>query len=260
MTKKIFMIGIIAMIGIGLLIFVSFYMNKIRILRSKNYVLIKYDNADGLRKNDEVRFRGIKCGFVEDIILSNDFVLVKIWLKSDILVKDSTTADIADFGILGGTKYIMLQPQGNAFYNYPEDTLAGNRKDFNIAQIGSILSDIKLIIERAIPDEGKIDAITDTIFSALNKINKMVVSNDKDIANAVNDISYSANKIKYVVDSLYPAVITIKKEVDDFSNGNGSVKRILREDTVYVRLNESLLKLNELLEQLKKNKVIKGCL
>lgn len=260
MMKKSLTIGIVVMLGLAILIFVSFYMNKIRIAQSNNYVLVKFDSADGLKVNDEVRFRGVKCGMVDAIILTNDFVLVRLWLDKKIRVKDKSFVALQDFGILGGTKYIFLQPEGENLYSYPSDTLVGEKYDFNIAQIGIILQDIKKIVENAVPEKGKIDAITDTLYSALNKINLMVVKNDVDVRRAVNDIAYASNKVKMVIDSLYPAINSIKKEVDIFSEGSGSVKRILREDTVYLRLNKSLLQLNELLDEMKKNKLIKGCL
>ena len=258
--KKTFTIGFVVLLGLFILIFVSFYMNKLRIAQSDNYVLVKFDAADGLKVNDEVRFRGVKCGMVDAIELHDDFVMVRLWLDKKVTAKDKSFVALQDYGIIGGTKYIFLQPEGENVYRYPEDTLIGERYDFNIAQIGIILQDIKKIVENSIPEKGKIDAITDTLYSALNKINQLVLKNDMDIRTAVNDIAYASNKVKMVVDSLYPAVNLIKKEIDVFSEGSGTVKRILREDTVYVRLNRSLEQLNELLEEMKRNKLIKGCL
>ncbi|MDD3803553.1 MAG: MlaD family protein [bacterium] len=260
MKVKALTIGIVVILGLFILIFVSFYMNKIRIAQSDNYILVKFESVDGLRTNDEVRFRGVKCGMVDEIHLANDFVVVKLWMDKKIKVLDKSFVSLQDYGIIGGTKYIFLQPDGEREYLFPSDTLIGVRHDFNLAQIGIILQDIKKIAENSIPEKGKIDAITDTIYSALNKINKLVEKNDTDIRTAVQDIAYASDKVRLLVDSLYPAVNLIKKEIDMFSEGSGAVKRILREDTVYIQLNKSLRQLNDILDDMKKNKLIKGCM
>jgi len=259
-NKKALTIGIVVLLGLSILIFVSFYMNRIRIAQSDNYVYVKFESVDGLRVNDEVRFRGVKCGMVDEIHLMKDFVLVKLWMDKKVTVLDRSFVSLQDYGIIGGTKYIFLQPEGENPYIFPKDTLLGVRYDFNLAQIGIILQDIKRIVERSMPEKGKIDAITDTIYSALNKINQIVVKNDTDIRKAVNDIAYASDKVRMIVDSLYPAMNIVKNEIDIFSEGSGTVKRILREDTVYTQLNKSLRQLNEILDDMKRNKLIKGCL
>ncbi|MGE3062825.1 MAG: MlaD family protein, partial [bacterium] len=252
MKMKAFTIGIVVISGLSILIFVSFYMNKIRIAQSDNYVLVKFESVDGLKTNDEVRFRGVKCGMVEQITLKNDFVLVKLWMNKKVKVLNNSFVSLQDFGIIGGTKYIFLQPLGEADYNYPSDTLIGVRYDFNIAQLGIMLQEIKKIVENSMPEKGKINAITDTIYSALNKINQIVDKNDTDIRTAVKDIAHASDKVRLLVDSLYPAVNLVKKEIDVFSEGSGTVKRILREDTVYMQLNKSLRQLNEILDDMKR--------
>jgi len=260
MTKKVFTIGIVVLLGITIFIFILFYMNQIRMAQSGNYVLVKFNSTDGLKVNDEVRFRGVKCGMVDAIVLTDDFVLVRLWFDKRVKVPDKSFIALKDCGIIGGTKYIFLQPAGDSLYRYPKDTLIGEKHDFDIDQVGTILRDIKEVIEKSIPEKEKIDAITDTIFSALNKINSILLQNDAEIGRTVSDITYASNKVKMIVDSLYPAINLIKKEIEEFSGGSGSVKRILREDTVYVKLNKSLEQLNELLDKMKKNKLIKGCL
>ncbi|HAF08346.1 MAG: Mce related protein [candidate division TA06 bacterium 32_111] len=258
--RKVFIIGLIVFIGVSIVIFLSFFMNRVRFFTDNNYVLVKFSHADGVKVNDEVRYRGVKCGTVVDVLLKRDFVLLKLWLKKDFTVGKNSLVAIQDLGIIGGTKYIFIQPSDDTLYRYPYDTLVGINRDFNISEIGIMVSDIREMVFNAIPSKERVDEIVDTLFSALKKINDIVEKNDKDISSIVTQLSYSSDKITTIVDSLYPAMLSLKKEIEIFSEGNGSVKRILREDTVYIRLNESLRKLNRILDQLEKNKIIKGCL
>lgn len=258
--KKVFVIGLIIFIGISILIFLSFFMNKVRFFTDNNYVLVKFSHADGVKTNDEVRYRGVKCGTVVDVVLKRDFVVLKLWLKKDFNVGKNSFIAIQDLGIIGGTKYIFIQPSDDTLYRYPYDTLIGVNRDFNISEIGIIISDIREMVFNAIPSKERVNEIVDTLFSALKKINDIVEKNDKDINSIVTKLSYSSDKVSMIIDSIYPAMLSLKKEIEMFTEGSGSVKRILREDTVYIRLNESLKKLNRILDIIEKNKIIKGCL
>lgn len=258
--SKIFWVGLVVFLGISILIFLSFFMNKFRFFTDNNYVLVKFTHADGVKVNDEVRYRGVKCGTVVDVILKKDFVVLKLWLKKDFKVGKNTLVAIQDLGIIGGTKYIFIQPFDDLSYSYPNDTLSGVNRDFNISQIGVMVSDIKDMVYNMIPSKDRVDEIVDTTFSALKKMNDIVKKNDNDIKEIVNQLSYSSNKISSVIDSIYPSLISLKKEIDIFVEGNGSVKKILRDDTIYIRLNESLKKINSILDNLEKNRLIRGCL
>lgn len=258
--SKIFWVGLVVFLGISILIFLSFFMNKFRLFTDNNYVLVKFTHADGVKVNDEVRYRGVKCGSVVDVTLKKDFVVLKLWLKKDFKVGKNTLVAIQDLGIIGGTKYIFIQPFDDLSYSYPAETLSGVNRDFNISQIGVMVSDIKDMVYNMIPSKERVDKIVDTTFSALKKINDIVEKNDNDIKDIVNKLSYSSNKISSVIDSIYPSLISLKKEIDIFLEGNGSVKKILRDDTIYIRLNESLKKINNILDNLGKNRLIRGCL
>jgi len=62
------------------------------------------------------------------------------------------------------------------------------------------------------------------------------------------------------VDTLYPALENINRQIDSYDKSNGTVKRLLNDDSSYIKLNRSIDKLELLLDEMRKNKLIKGCL
>ena len=260
MKKEIFWTGIIVLAGVLILLFISFYMNKIRISTSKNYVYAVIDNADGVNLHDQVRIRGVKCGYVEKIQIVNDFVVLKLWLNGQAKVTKDSYVGIHDLAIIGGSKYLMVYPGKGDPYEFPKDTIVAKRYDVSFAALGMILDEIRNMVSVVVPEGKKITGIIDSLTKSINGINRIIADNESTVKKTISDISYISENLKITVDSLYPALENINRQIDSYDKSNGTVKRLLNEDSSYIKLNRSIDKLELLLDEMRKNKLIKGCL
>lgn len=260
MKKEFFTTGIIVTMGILIIIFVSFYMNKIRISASRNYVYAVIDNADGVNLHDQVRVRGVRCGYVDRIQLCDDKVVLKIWLDSRVKVTKDTYAGIHDLAIIGGSKYLMLYPGTGGPYRFPEDTIEARRYDVSFASLGMVLEEIKNAVDAALPDAGVMSDAFDSLYSAVRGINRMISENEKPLANTIENLSEASMSIKTFMDSVYPALESVKRQMDSYEKSNSTVKRLLQEDSSYIKLNRDLDKLEKLIDEMRKNRLVKGCL
>ncbi len=258
--SKAFIVGIVVTIGFIILIFVSFYMNKVKIALSNNYVYVKIKNADGLLKNDEVRLRGVKCGYVREIKLIDDYVLLKLWFENDIKITKNSQIGLHDLALIGGTKYLMLYPAPGEAYKFPNDTLNAINYSLNMSKFLVLFEDFKTRLEALLPDSTSIQDIVDTIQLALSNINTLIENTDKDIHNIMVNVDTISMNVNEMVDTLTTVVYELKEEIDVYKKQDNSLKSFVSSDSLYINLQNSLDELNRLLKQLNRNKVIKGCL
>lgn len=260
MRKQTFVIGLIVIIGLAILVFVSFYMNRIRISLDSAYVYVKFENADGLKVKDEIRVRGIKCGFVSKIELTDDFVCARLTVSKKIHIPDNSIVGIHDLAVIGGSKYLMLYPGDGPVYRFPEDTLYGTNYDFNFAKIAIIMDDLKTAVENVIPDKDALAELLDSIQSGIDNVNQLIVNTDRAMIEVTGNVDKTVNSIGTATDTLATVISGIKESIDEYRNNENTLKNILTSDSLSMKLDRNLMLLEEVLEQLKRNRMVKGCL
>lgn len=260
MRKHSIFIGIIVITGAAILIFISFYMNRIRISLDSKYVFVKFENADGLKVKDEVRIRGIKCGFVSNVDLTDDFVCARLTVKKKISIPDNTVVGIHDLAVIGGSKYLMLYPGDGASYNYPQDTLSGQNFDFNFAKIAIIMNDMKTAIENVIPDKESMTELLDSVQASVDNINKLVVNTDKSLKGLTANTGKAIETIGSTTDTLAVIINDIRESMNEYRANDNSLKSMITSDSLHMRLDRNLILLEEILNELRKNRLVKGCL
>ncbi len=108
--KKIIRIGIFTAIGIGLIIWFSVYVNDHPYwYRSCNKVPIHVDDATGLRRKSPVKTLGLEIGFINEVKLDGDKVLINVCVTAPVRLTADTRAYIRTTGFLGD-KFLELKP------------------------------------------------------------------------------------------------------------------------------------------------------
>ncbi len=260
MNNKAFYIGFIVLFSIAAIFTVSVFMNKIRIGKNTNYINIKFDNVNGLRSDDEVRIRGVKCGRVDGIKLYSDFVLVKLQLNNNVKLSNSAYAGIHDYAVIGGTKYIMIYPVIGEPYNYKSDTLMGESYDFSIASMSILLKDMKDILIETIPSGESIQAIVDSLSRTITGINELIDVSGENVVNIAENLNQAGWSVNALLDTLSVSANIIKEELEIYRNENNSIKSLSTSDSMYIKLMNSIEELDKLIKDMSSNKLLKGCM
>lgn len=197
-------LGIFITAGMAFLILMLYLIGKNKHLLGKGFILCaRFENIQGLKKGNNVRFAGIDAGTVEEITVINDTLIeVKMRLEANMkgVIKSNATATIGTDGLVGNKIINIASPHQQAepasenallISRKPADTdemlQTLGRTNENIYHISSKLKSITTGIDTSV----LIDALLkDTIL--VRELDKGVSSFSK----TMKDIHQVAQKIK----------------------------------------------------------------
>lgn len=103
-------VGIFGLVGLGLLGALTVYVNdRPYWWKGCQHVQITVEDATGLKSKSPVRSLGLEIGYLEDIQLSGEEVMLKICVTAPVEVTETTRAYLRGEGFLGD-KFVELKP------------------------------------------------------------------------------------------------------------------------------------------------------
>lgn len=287
--------GIIAIFTIVVLIYGINYLKGLNILDKNRIFHAKYDNIDGLLKGSVISLNGFNVGIVSNISLQSDnSLLVSVKINEDFDVPTNSILKISNQDLMG-TKGISVI-LGNS------DLLAKNN-DTLIAEIENSLQDEvnKQILPLKNKAEGlisSVDSLMVIFTSVLNtdarknlassfknldetfilmsesmkELNKLVVTNEKNISNSIKNFeSITGNisennesienilkKMSSISDSVSSKDIgDIIKNLNNITNkisvGQGNLGLLNSDDQLYRNIEKTTNDISILVEEIKKD-------
>ena len=287
--------GIIAIFTIVVLIYGINYLKGLNILDKNRIFHAKYDNIDGLLKGSVISLNGFNVGIVNNISLQSDnALLVSVKINEDFDVPANSILKISNQDLMG-TKGISVI-LGNS------DLLAKNN-DTLIAEIENSLQDEvnKQILPLKNKAEGlisSVDSLMVIFTSVLNtdarknlassfknldetfvlmsesmkELNKLVVTNEKNISNSIKNFeSITGNisnnnesienilkKMSSISDSVSSKDIgDIIKNLNNITNkisvGQGNLGLLNSDDQLYRNIEKTTNDISILVEEIKKD-------
>ena len=287
--------GIIAIFTIIVLIYGINYLKGLNILDKNRIFHAKYDNIDGLLKGSVISLNGFNVGIVSNISLQSDnALLVSVKINEDFDVPANSILKISNQDLMG-TKGISII-LGNS------DLLAKNN-DTLIAEIENSLQDEvnKQILPLKNKAEGLISSVDSLMLiftSVLNtdarknlassfknldetfilmsesmkELNKLVVTNEKNISNSIKNFeSITGNisnnnesienilkKLSSISDSVSSKDIgDIIKNLNNITNkisaGQGNLGLLNSDDQLYRNIEKTTNDISILVEEIKKD-------
>jgi len=261
------------------------YLKGIDFFSDNNKFYIIYENVNGLNVSNPVMVNGFSVGRVSDINLNqsnNNEVIVELDIDGDVVLGDSATATLnSDFL---GNKSILLSTGDINKPLEPGDTLIAIL-DKGIAELlaesaqpvannlESTIKKINAILDNLSGNSGKINRIMDRLEKTSVMLNATIAETKENLGKVtttftevganVNGTLSRANPVlenmKVFTDSLKSlemeqtleqARITLDKlgtAVDKFSENQGTLGKLMNDDSLYVNLNNAAKSLDELL-------------
>jgi phospholipid/cholesterol/gamma-HCH transport system substrate-binding protein len=108
-VSKEFKIGVIAVASAFIFYYGFNYLKGIDFFSSTSGYFVLYNNVDGLAKSNPVIINGLTVGKVSNIKLlqKTQNILVELQIEEDIILGDSTVAELADTDLLGSKAVIL---------------------------------------------------------------------------------------------------------------------------------------------------------
>ena len=284
MRAKEFKIGLIALAA-GLTLYFGFsYLKGRDFLNNETSYYVVYPNVDGLTKSNPVVINGLTVGKVRNIQLLQDYnnqVIVELAINSEIILGDSTIAELSNADLLG-SKAIVLKIGSIGIPLGPNDTLIA-LMDRGLAEyldnVQPITDNLNVTIRRIneilLGLQGSGEKITSTITEleiTLKGINGLLNENKEGFAlvinstnevlsnvnNKINDLGPIFKKAEGVMDSLNNLDLSgtlievqnlmkaLNSTVSAINQGQGTMGQLMVNDSLYNNLNQLLLDLDKL--------------
>lgn len=283
-------VGITTIISLAVFIWIMAWAKNFLVTTNDIVITIYFENVSGLEVDDEVTVRGLRMGFVKDIMLDKNIILVKISIDSHLDLRKDAEFWLVSVDLMGDKK-IEIYP-GNSNEKLDLSLIHTGRFQPDLSSmmetIGAIKNDLFTIVDdikvslRAInsyltDDQVKTDFKTtlSNLHSLTNKLDVMLTENKENVSKIMENTSVLSEEARSFFDqnkdnlsssikNLNSVLAKSDSLMDQFNYFVSETKykknnlgKLLYDDSLMVSLTESITKLKDisklLLQQLQKD-------
>lgn len=250
-------VGIGVTAGIALLIFGYLWLTQFKIQRNKYFYKVKLTEAAWLNKGDPVTILGIPKGRIQDIKLYSDSVIAIIWIE-DYKLRGGAVARVESRGIIGQMRMSLTLGKGDTIPQW--STIPGmTEKD-----IGKVISNIGQFVART-------DSFLVVARDILTSLQRVLVGTQSELGmtlketrnalttlqSSIHDLISLVNREVVQIDTTIGTIESAITKTDSLLGilikGEGTVGKLIQDETLYYQVDSSLKALNELLRDIKAN-------
>jgi phospholipid/cholesterol/gamma-HCH transport system substrate-binding protein len=250
-----FKVGILVLIGILILFYMSFRIGKFGVFRETGYdITVLLDSANGLDTKSPVQIAGVEVGKIKSITLDGFKAMTTLTIKKGVRIPVDSKVVIKTQGVLG-EKYIEIIPgketQMLASGESIKEVLSTANLDeifdnINVAakNFGETMGDFKGLIG---------DTEKENIKKSLANINRLADS----AARLMSEVEEGKGTLGLLVkdDTLYKdakdTMASLKSISSDIEQGKGTLGKLAKDDTIYNEAKETISNIKEITEGIK---------
>jgi len=248
------------------------------VFSNKRFFYAVYDNVNGLTRSRPVTINGFKVGQVSNIAFNpteNGNLIVEIALEEDISFSNNAVLEIYDADIMG-KKAVQLKLLDGSQIAISGDTLKGEIATGLTSEVSEQFGSVKIGLDQLIISFNKVLKEVNDLSNTANRIllsNEQRVSSSiqsidliaaeitnqtKHINNIITNMSQFSNDINSIdILSFSDKMITISNELEalllKINEGQGSVSKLLNQDTIYQELSQTIQSMNGLINDIQEN-------
>ena len=282
--SKEFRIGLIALVA-GVLLYYGFnYLKGTNVLSKTNRFYVVYDHINGLAPGSPVNIKGVQVGRVNDLIFNQkgQSIIVALDIQGDIVLGDSTIAELSSAGFLGGELIILLEKEINGKFQ-SGDTLIPkfdrglaalldkaepltDNIQITVRKINQVLTGMEGLGDTLKVSFSKmnelISSVTQTLndnktqidssFSAINALTRQLSEDLAPLKPMLEDMaalsdSLSSADFKATITSTNSLLENLDSTLDSLKNEQGTIGKLMANDSLYNNLNQTMVDLDKLL-------------
>lgn len=281
-------VGLTVLIGILFFIWILGWAKNFSLQSNEQIIKVNFGNVSGLEIGDQVTVNGLKKGYVKEMKVEPNKVIIDLSIDKDIKLKEDATFAISMLDLMGGKKVEVFP--GVSEKSFDETKIAEGRFYADIPSVMSlfgsvqddlvtVLQDVKISLHsmnKYLTDEqlntnvrnsisnlseltkklniiltenrDDIKALTTNAVELTKKSNEMISSNKEN----VEDLLKNLKSVFQKSDTLLSDLNSITKET---MNKQNNIGKLLYDESVITDLKQTLKQVNELtsilIEQLK---------
>jgi len=286
-----FKVGLIGILGLITLYLGSNFLKGYDFFSSTKTYYVVYDNVDGLIISNPVILNGYSIGRVSEIDILQEYnnqILVTLDINNDLVIGDTSLATLSSNDVLG-SKAIILSI-GNIDNPLKEGDTIRADVDRGLTELiesaGPITDNLSVTISRLndllLSLQGSGDLISKTLNNfnnVLNSTNSLINDNESNLTSTVDNLEDLTNNLNSKIEKIDPLLSSIQNTFDDLNkikfektfnqidkllssmnnvfddieNGEGTLSKLLKEDSLYNNLNKTAYDLDKLLNHINEN-------
>lgn len=235
-------VGVTVVLGIIIFLWILGWAKNFQLYSTDVSLNVNFSNVAGLEIGDQVTVNGVRKGYVQDMKISDNSVLVKLSLNEDVLLSEDAVFSLNMLDLMGGKKIEIFQGISDKKLDI---TKTHNGKFVSgipevMAVLGSVQDDLLIMIQ--------------DIKITLSSINEYLVDDNlqSNVKNSMSNLSTLSKKLNLMVDENREGVKQITQNTIELTNDAKVLLSQNKEDITLTlkKSKEVLAKTNDLLETL----------
>ncbi len=272
-------VGITVVFGLIILLWIFGWAKNFSLSSNSFIIKVKFDNVSGLEVGDQVTVNGMRKGFVQDMKVGANNVLVELSIEKDIVLKEDATFAVSMLDLMGGKKVEVFPgkstidfdktkiAQGTFYSDIPSAmSLFGSVQD----DLVTVLKDVKISLSslnKIVSDDKFNDDLKKSLSNLVlltDKINSMLNENRNEIktltANAVelsertnelltdnaDNINILFSDLKSLVKKSDELLTDLNTLTSETINQQNNIGKLLYDKEIFKKLNTTLERVDEL--------------
>ena len=272
--------AILVLSGIILFIIGFSYLKSNDVFVADRIFYAVYDDVEGVSKGTPVTISGFNVGSVQDIKFykNTSQLLLKFRVENDFTFSDQSIAQIYETGLIGG-KALSVVPKYGQRLAKSGDTLQSSiapgltelvndkltplqeKIESMVVSADSVLIGLNSVLnnEAKFEIQSSIKNFSSTVADLKNSagtLDELLNTNKSQINNIISNVNQTSNELSdlsIVVKNLSQSSKSIDKIVNEISNGNGSLNKLIFDDELINSLDAASSNINLLLKDLRLN-------
>ena len=272
--------AILVLSGIILFIIGFSYLKSNDVFVSDRVFYAVYDDVEGVSKGTPVTISGFNVGSVQDIKFykNTSKLLLKFRVENDFTFSKNSIAQIYETGLIGGKALSVIPKYGEQLAKNG-DTLKSSiapgltelvndklsplqeKIESMVVSADSVLLSLNSVLnnEAKLEIQSSITNFSSTVAdlkSSASTLDNMLNTNKNQINNIISNVNETSNELSnlsIVVDNLTQSSNSIEKIVNEISNGDGSLNKLIFEDDLINSLDAASKNINLLIKDLRLN-------
>lgn len=282
----------ILVIGASLVIILGYnFLKGTSLFKEEREFYVKYNNVEGLMPEASVTVNGLQIGKVKQIFISEDTRDITVSFiidKRGFEIPKTSEVLLYNPGLIGGKALAVIPDYNNPTMAKAGDTLTGNleRGMMDVVadkviplgdDLGNTLANLDsllLSLNKVMDEKGighlrstfeNIDNTMATLNNTSNSINTLFESNNQKISATIDNFEKTSQNFVRISDSLATldtqklvteieqSIASLNNVVNNLEDGEGSLGKLLKDDSLYKNLEGASKELEELMNDIKLN-------